>query len=103
MRPELQTVLDSIAQMPVEAVPEVVGDLERCKTAALLRLTSNHAAPQQHDDKLLNIKTAAERLNVSRDYLYRNSDQLSFTRRVGRRLLFSSLEIDKFIRQKKTR
>jgi excisionase family DNA binding protein len=65
----------------------------------LARLISLAASSQPHDE-LLSIEIAAERLGVSKDYLYRHSEDYPFTRRQGRKLLFSALGIDKHIRQK---
>jgi excisionase family DNA binding protein len=59
-------------------------------------------APAQRSDSLIPIKQAAERLGVSVDYLYRNSDSLPFTRRAGRKLLFSSAGIDAYIARKRS-
>jgi excisionase family DNA binding protein len=54
-------------------------------------------------DELLSVEAAAEWLGVSADYLYRHNGQLPFSRRMGRKLLFSSAGIDAFIRQKRGR
>jgi excisionase family DNA binding protein len=48
----------------------------------------------------LAVNAAAERLGVSTDYLYRHQDEFPFTRRIGRKLLFSSLGIDAYLKKK---
>jgi excisionase family DNA binding protein len=53
----------------------------------------------QRPDELLTIKQAADRLEISVDYLYRNHSRLPFVRRMGRTLRFSSLGIDEYIRR----
>jgi hypothetical protein len=98
MRTELQIVLASVREMTAEELPHLIGELESVKATAWARLSAPSPTPQQHDD-LLDIEAAAERLGVSKDYLYRNHSKLSFTRRMGKRLLFSSLGIDRHIKQ----
>jgi predicted DNA-binding transcriptional regulator AlpA len=102
LRRELQAVLDSIAQLPAENLPELLGELEVCRARATMRLHTPAPSTQQHDE-LLDVAAAAERLGMSRDFVYRHADEFSFTRRIGRKLLFSSLGIDKCIQQKKSR
>lgn len=98
MRAELQTVLDAVQKLSAEQMPELLGELEVVRTTALLRLSAPVVVPVQHDE-LLSVDDAAGRLNVSRDYLYRNSRRYPFTRREGRKLLFSSNGIDKYLAQ----
>lgn len=95
MRSELQIVLDSVKVIPAEQLPELLGQLEVIRTTALFRLAAPPVPPAH--EELLSIEMAAERLAMSKDYLYRNADKLPFTRRVGRNLRFSSLGIDRYI------
>ena len=85
--------------LPAGELPDFIGELEAAKATAWARLSS--PAPAQEHDELLEVEAAAERLGVSRDYLYRHSREYSFTRRQGRKLLFSALGIEKHIRQNK--
>ena len=57
------------------------------------------AAERACADELLPIEEAARRLAVSEDYLYRHKDELSFTRRMGRKVLFSSIGIERYIQK----
>lgn len=98
MRSELQSILNSLRQMPVENVPELLGELEVIRASALMRLSVPTSAARTQDE-LLEISVAAGRLGVSTDYLYRKSKVLPFTRRIGRKLLFSSQGIDSYIHQ----
>jgi|SRR5262245_4427239 len=98
MRTELQSVLDSLRQMPAENVPALMGELEVIRTTAMLRLSAV-PVPANHDE-LLGIEPAAGRLGMSADYLYRHAKELPFTRRMGRKLLFSSNGIDAYISRK---
>lgn len=96
---ELQTLLDSFAELPVEQLPRLLGSLETVKAMVWLRM----AAPSQIQapaDQLLDAPETAQRLNVSVDYLYRRSKQFPFTRREGRKLLFSARGLEAYIRNK---
>jgi excisionase family DNA binding protein len=86
--------------LPAEELPDLIGQLESVKAAAWARLSSPAAAQSQSHDELLSVEVAAERLGVSRDYLYRHAQDYPFTRRQGRKLLFSAHGIEKHIRQK---
>jgi excisionase family DNA binding protein len=55
---------------------------------------------QDRHEELLTVESAAERLGVSTDYVYRHAEQFPFTRHMGRKLVFSSLGIDEYIRKK---
>jgi predicted DNA-binding transcriptional regulator AlpA len=98
MRAELQYVLTAAKELPAEELPRLLGELEEIRCTAMARLTAPTLTPQQSDE-LLNTAEAAQRLGISKDFLYRNHRDFSFTRRVGRRLLFSALGIEKYIKQ----
>ena len=88
--------------LPRKAIPCLRGELAQLDTLLLCRLLE---AKDQTDgavdgDQLLNIGEASSRLGISPDYLYRHHKNLSFTRRVGRKLLFSTKGIEKYISQK---
>jgi predicted DNA-binding transcriptional regulator AlpA len=100
MRPELQTVLDSLPRIAREHLPELYGELELVRATVWQRLSAPAAAPVSHDE-LLDVAQASERLGCSRDYLYRHHHKFPFTRRMGRKLVFSSLEIDRYIKTRR--
>ena len=100
MRSELQNVLLAIRQSAPEELPDFIGELESLKATAWARLTSPLPTAQQHDS-LLGIEEAADRLGLSTDWLYRNSKKLPFTRRMGRKVLFSSIGINQYINRGK--
>ncbi len=97
MRSELQAVLDSVRKMTAEELPELIGQLESVKAAAWARLTAPTTAPQH--DELIGVAAAAQRLGVSMDYLYEHAKEYPCARRQGRKLLFSSLGIDQYIKR----
>jgi excisionase family DNA binding protein len=94
---DLDRLRNVARELPPEELPDFIGQLESIKATAWARLTMP-AQSQQHDE-LLDVETAASRLGISRDYLYRHSQEYPFTRRQGRRLLFSAQGIERHIRQ----
>jgi excisionase family DNA binding protein len=98
MRPELQRALDAAKNLPAEDLPRLLGDLREIEATANARLAS---PPVAQPDENLEIPEAAHRLGVSPDYLYRNHARLPFTRRMGRKLLFSASGIDAYLRAKR--
>jgi predicted DNA-binding transcriptional regulator AlpA len=67
---------------------------------ALSSLMAPVAGTSSSSDHLLDIKEASSRLGVSKDYLYHHHGEFAFTRRLGRKLLFSELGIESYIRQR---
>jgi len=99
VRKDLESALKLARDLSVDQLPEFLGELEQVRVTAFTRL----AVPilmQPQIDRLLEVADSARLLGVSRDYLYRHHQQFPFTRREGRRLLFSLLGIQKYIREK---
>src|SRR5438270_6817517 len=99
MRPELETALTLASGLPTHQLPQFLGDLEQIRVTAMMRF-STHPTTERKDE-LLNITEASRRLSLSTNFLYHNSNKFAFTRRVGRRLLFSSDGINEFIRARR--
>lgn len=99
MRDELQSVMRFTQQLPPEQLPTLLGEIEEIRCTAMARLTASLTQQPLAPDQLLSVEEASRRLGVGRDYLYRHSAELLFTRRMGGRLLFSSAGIDRYIRQ----
>jgi excisionase family DNA binding protein len=97
MRNELQSVLIFARELPAEELPRLLGDLAEIQATAMARLIAPVPAQPSGADELLSIEEASRRMGVSKDYLYRHKTELPFTRRVGRKLLFSSLGIESYI------
>jgi len=94
----LEALLEAVKELPVPDLPAFMGKLEEVRFTAQLRLTSPIPIPAP--ESLLDVTEAAKRLGMSENYLYRHSDKYAFTRREGRKLLFSSSGIDAYIRQR---
>jgi predicted DNA-binding transcriptional regulator AlpA len=85
------------SELPQEELPAFLAELERAKAVAWARLLAPVAAPH---DQLLDVSAAAQRLGLSKHYLYRHQSKYPFVRHDGRRVLFSALGIDAYIQQK---
>ncbi len=96
MRRSLESVLSEAKTIPLEELPQLCGDLELVRVTALARIATPAA---QAPDELLSVPQAAARLNVSENYLYRNSRRLPFVKRIGRKLLFSSAGLDLYLKR----
>lgn len=92
MRRELQVTLEQVRTMLPEDVPELCAELELLRVTALARLS---APPAAAHDELLDVTETARRLGVSEDYVYRHHRRFSFTRRQGKKLLFSAIGLDR--------
>jgi len=98
MRDELKAVLDLASELDVADLPFFVGEIETIRCVAVARLTAPAAA--NPPDSLLTVEQLSARLNVSKDYIYRNKKRFqSFARPQGRKLLFSSTGLDTYLKK----
>ena len=97
MRQELQVVLRAVREVSPEDLPALLGELEQIRYTAIARLGEPTLPALREPGRLLPVEEAAHRLSISTDYLYRHADDYPFTRRIGGRLLFSSIGLDQFI------
>ena len=91
-----------LAAIEPEQMPALVVRLAALQSAlgALMttRIRFNGSAGIEGDqDHLLDVSSAAEVLGVSKHWLYRNSTDLPFTRKLGRKLRFSRHGMDRWI------
>lgn len=109
---DLAALLASLHQVaetlcPGEA-PGFIGALESLKAKAWARLigtahagVGNGQPEGPGEDRLLTVAEAAQKLGLSRDYLYRHAQALPFTVRIPpRQLRFSLRGIERYIRQR---
>jgi hypothetical protein len=97
MRDALEPVLALARNLSREDLPRLLGDLAEISATANARLTGSTI--DARPDELLDVKGTARRMGVSKDFLYRNWRRYPFTRRQGRKLLFSSAGIDAYLRK----
>jgi predicted DNA-binding transcriptional regulator AlpA len=98
MNTPLQIVLEQARTLPPEALPRLLGDLAEIQATAHARLSAPAPAPALPDE-LLNVAQAAQKLGCSRDFLYRG--KFPFARRLGRKLMFSRVGIEEYLRKQK--
>ncbi len=72
--------------------------LQGAMAARLIAADRDEAASAE--ETLLTVDEAAERLGVSKDWLFRRSRTLPFVVRLGRHLRFSSRGIDRYLRNR---
>jgi predicted DNA-binding transcriptional regulator AlpA len=89
---------------PAHEVPQLIGDLEAAKAVAWVRLTAPAAdapfdVPVQ-EARNLDVTEAAKRLGMSRDWLYRHAAELPFAVRIGRRVVFDSVALERWNRRR---
>jgi predicted DNA-binding transcriptional regulator AlpA len=88
---------------PTPELPRLIGDLEAAKAAAWARLTTTptegRTDPPDSDIRNLDVAEAARRLGMSRDWLYRHASDLPFAVRIGRRVVFDSLALERWNRR----
>ena len=105
--PKLSELLEHperVSALPLEAIPDLRGELARLDTLLQMRVAmAQNNGQGEHPaggDRLLDVEEAARKLGKSRDYLYRHAGKYPFTVRDGHSLRFSEQGIEKFIRQR---
>lgn len=104
MSPDALSALDDAIEQcsPEERAALVVSLAARlARLGACLTQVPDSASPKP--DRNISIEEAAERLGVSRRYVYAHAGDLPFSRRVGRRLLFSERGLERWLRQQSRR
>ena len=88
---------------PAPELPQLIGDLEAARAAAWARLTAPAAAKPSEapgqEARNLDVAEAAKRLGMSRDWLYRHASKLPFAVRIGRRVVFDSVALERWNRR----
>jgi predicted DNA-binding transcriptional regulator AlpA len=103
--------LDEVVTDPSRATALPRGTLQallhRCVAAQTILLGALTAGEPDkgngEPDRLLDVEAAAQRLGMSKDWLYRHAKQLPFRVLQGRLLRFSSHGIDRYIRTRQNR
>jgi len=85
---------------PAAELPKLIGDLEAARAAAWARLTAPLTEPPpdpaRPEPRNLDVAEAARRLGMSRDWLYRHAAELPFALRIGRRVVFDSVALERW-------
>ncbi len=83
---------EALAQASPDALPEILGELERVKARLWVRMLGGTPSKEAHkppppEDRLLTPEEAARALNTTATWIYRNSKSLPFTRKLSRKCL----------------
>src|SRR4030095_10292399 len=90
-----------VASVPPTRIAALLSQLSAVQSAIAARLiAADHDEPASTEDTLLTADQAAERLGVSKDWLFRRSRTLPFVVRLGRHLRFSNRGIDRYLRSR---
>ncbi len=95
--PALLPPIEAVDALPPELLPSLLAGLAALQARAAARLAAANSRDQR-PDRLLTVKQAAPVLGMSTDWLYRNANNLPFTRRTGRRTVrFSERSLKRYI------
>src|SRR5215510_10332505 len=90
-----------LADVPTGRIPALLSQLSAVQSAMAARLVSaDRDDVASTEDALLTVAQAADRLGVSKDWLFRRSRTLPFVVRLGRHLRFSNRGIDRYLRSR---
>ena len=86
--------VEAIASVPLEELPRMLAHLAALQAALAARLAipGGRCPPPRQEgagDRLVPIREAAARAGMSVDWFYRHAGSLPFSRRIGRKWLFS--------------
>jgi predicted DNA-binding transcriptional regulator AlpA len=96
-----------ISDVPAEAIPGLLGDIERLRAGLWARLTIPTATtngPAADGDRLLTVEEAAQKLGMSKDWIYShiNADLKPAVSRIGsgerKAVRFSAAGLDRYIK-----
>lgn len=88
----------AVDQAAPEQCPRLIGELERLKASLWLRMAApahRQATPQP--DCLLTAEEVAQRLRVTKEYVYRHARKYPFTVREGRYVRFSQAGLTRYL------
>lgn len=91
--------------IPHSNLPAILGQVEQLRATLWSQLVrppereiERPDPPKVKQNQLLTADEAAERLGVTRNWMYRRADSLPFTRRIGKRTLrFSETGIERWL------
>jgi predicted DNA-binding transcriptional regulator AlpA len=93
-----------VEETPAPELPQLIGELEAARAVAWARLTAPATDKQSdvsgQEVRNLDITEAATRLGISKDWLYRHASELPFAVRIGRRLVFDSVALERWNRRR---
>lgn len=94
---------DIVKDSPPAALAVALADLEKLKAILWTQLTMACASRPEPEDMLLDAESAAQRLGVSPETLYRKAKTFPFRVKVGNSLRFSATGINAWIKSRRGR
>lgn len=102
---------DALAQLTAavqaatpEQCPALLGQLEALKASLWLKMTTGApAGSSSQDDQLLTAEEVADRLRVTKAFVYRNAHSYPFTIHQGRYVRFSKAGLERYLTQRQGR
>ncbi len=89
----------AVANVPVSHIPTLLGVLATIQATAQLRMHHQEPEPARQEERLLTIEEAAQRLNMTKDYLYRNANKFPFiVRPAPRQVRVSLIGLERYIK-----
>ena len=100
----LSQVLQDMESIAPEELPSLLGQVAALLGTLSAQLLTIPPSPKPIDDQLLTVSEAAQLLNTSPDWLYRNASKLPFAVRLApKQLRFSSQGIARYLKRRKGR
>lgn len=97
-------LLEAVEQATPDQCPMLMGRLEQLKTSLWLKLSTGTASQHvSQADRLLTAEELADRLHVTKGFVYRNAGSYPFTIRQGRYLRFSHAGLERYLKQRQGR
>ncbi len=89
------TDLRLLERVPRGSIPDALAEIERVRSRLLLRISQPEEVPRE-DVVLLTADEVAERLNVSRRFVYDHATKLGRVQISARKVRFRETEVEKF-------
>ncbi len=90
--------VERLLKLPLETVPALMAQIAAAQSTLAARLLSAENKAELNDE-LLDAAGAAEKLGVSKDWLYTRTHTLPFVVRLGRKVRFSLRGIEKYVKE----
>ena len=90
--------VDRLLKLPLETIPALMAQMAAAQSTLAARLLSAENRAELNDE-LLDAAQAAEKLGVSKDWLYTRTNTLPFVVRLGRKVRFSLRGIEKYVKE----
>jgi len=90
--------VERLLKLPLETVPALMAQMAAAQSTLAARLLSAENKAELNDE-LLDAAQAAEKLGVSKDWLYTRTSTLPFVVRLGRKVRFSLRGIEKYVKE----